>query len=160
MAEHDIGVRDLAAVRLHLGELEINTCAIPQPRTGLEVKFSIAHLVSMAALHRPLTVIDDADARDADVIALRDKVTVVGDGSSGAPTRVEVTTIDGRELSAAHDANTPDPDTAKTCDRVQEKFSTIAAPILGAERAAATLTAVTTLHKAEDVSRLLALCGG
>jgi 2-methylcitrate dehydratase PrpD len=158
MAGNGLDADDVAAVRVHLGDLEIATCAKPQPQTGLEVKFSVAHLVAMAALHRPTTVIQDADARDPDVVALRGKITVVGDGSSGAPSRVDVTTTDGRQLSAAHDVNTPDPDTARTRDRVHRKFRAVVATILGDERAAAVIAATESLDEHPDLGRLLTLC--
>lgn len=158
MASNDLSAHDLAAVQLHLGDLEIATCALPRPQTGLEVKFSVAHLVAMGALQRPTTVIRDADAHDPDVIALRGKVTVVGDGDSGAPTRVDVTTIDGRQLSTSHDVNTPDPDTERMRSRVQEKFLAVAAPMLGEPRARAAIAAVGSLHRDADLSRLLAVC--
>jgi 2-methylcitrate dehydratase PrpD len=158
MARNHLTAGDLAAVQLHLGDLEIATCALPQPQTGLEVKFSVAHLVAMAALQRPTTVIRDADAHAPDVVALRSKVDVIGDGTSGAPTRVDITTTDGRLLSTAHDVNTPDPDTARTRDRVHEKFLALAAPILGDRRATAVIAATASLHEDADLSRLLALC--
>jgi 2-methylcitrate dehydratase PrpD len=158
MTSNHLSAHDLATVQLHLGDLEIATCALSRPQTGLAVKFSVAHLVAMAALQRPTTVIGDADAHDPDVIALRDKVTVVGDGTSGAPTRVDVTTTDGRHLSAAHDVNTPDPDTERTRSRVQEKFLAVAAPMLDEHRARAAIAAVGSLHRDADLSRLLAVC--
>jgi 2-methylcitrate dehydratase PrpD len=122
MAGNDLTADGIAAITVHLGDLELATCAVPRPQTGLEVKFSVAHLVAMAALRRPTTVILDADAHDPDVVAMRDKVTVVGDGGSGAPTRVDITTGDGRQLSTAVDVNTPDADFDRTRERVHAKF--------------------------------------
>jgi 2-methylcitrate dehydratase PrpD len=159
MSRNQLTADELGAVALHLGDLEIDTCALAQPQTGLEVKFSVAHLVAMAALHRPTTVILDADADDSDVIALRGRVSVIGDGSSGAPTRVDITTTEGRQLSTAHDVNTPDPDKAATRDRVQEKFRTIASPILGDQRVADVIAATASLHEHADLRQLLAACG-
>lgn len=159
MARNRLTARDLTAIRLHLGDLEIATCALPRPHTGLEVKFSVAHLVAMAALQRPTTVIRDTDARDPDVIALRETVTVIADGNSGAPTRVDVTTTDGRRLSAALDVNTPDPDMTRTRDRVHGKFRAVVAPLLGEERAAALIAATASLREGTGLSPLLTACG-
>jgi 2-methylcitrate dehydratase PrpD len=89
-AQHHLNIDEVAEIRLHLGELEFATCALPRPATGLEVKFSVAHLAAMAALGRSTMVIDDAAASDPAVVALRDKVVVTDDGASGAPTLVEV----------------------------------------------------------------------
>lgn len=158
MAENRLAAEDIAAVQVHLGELELATCAQPQPRNGLEVKFSVAHLVAMAALRRSTTLIRDVDAHDRDVVALRAKITVVGDGNSGAPTRIDITTTDGRRFSAAHDVNTPESDVDKTRDRVHAKFLTIAAPLLGDQRAQAVIATAASLGRHTDVDELLALC--
>jgi 2-methylcitrate dehydratase PrpD len=157
MAGNDLTADGIAAITVHLGDLELATCAVPRPQTGLEVKFSIAHLVAMAALRRPTTVILDGDAHDPDVVAMRDKVTVAGDGSSGAPTRVDITTGDGRRLSTAVDVNTPDADFGRTRERVLAKFVAVAAPILGNKRAEAVSAATASLSQT-DVRQLLALC--
>jgi 2-methylcitrate dehydratase PrpD len=163
MAENNLTADDIAAVRVHLGDLELATCAVPRPQTGLEVKFSVAHLVAMAALRRPTTVIRDADAQDRDVVALRSKVTVAGDGNSGAPTRIDISTGDGRQLSTAVDVNTADPDFDRTRDRVHAKFIAVAATTLGNkregnQRAEALVAATTSLARHADVEQFLALC--
>jgi 2-methylcitrate dehydratase PrpD len=133
---------EVAEIRLHLGEVEYATCALPRPTTGLEVKFSVAHLSAMAALGRSTMVIDDAAAGDPAVIALREKVTVTDDGTSGAPTVVEVILNDGKRLSTARDVNTPERDLALQRWRLEEKFRTITTPHLGADRAEAVIATV------------------
>ncbi|MDT5048945.1 MAG: hypothetical protein QOG75_4843 [Mycobacterium sp.] len=141
--QQELNTDDIAEVRLHLGDVEFATCALPRPTTGLEVKFSAAHLAAMAALGRCPMVIEDAAAGDPAVIALRDKVTVTDDGTSGAPTVVEVILNDGRLLTAARDVNTPERDLALQRRRLEEKFRTITTPLLGAEDAEAVIAAVT-----------------
>jgi 2-methylcitrate dehydratase PrpD len=150
-AQHQFHAADVAEIHVHLGELEYATCALPSPATGLEVKFSVAHLAAMAALGRPTMVIDDAAARDQATIALRDKVIVTADGTSGAPTRVEVTLKDGRQLTTARDVNTPESDLALQRRRLEEKFRTLTSPLLGARRAEALVTGVQTPAAALDV---------
>ena len=87
-AQHQFHAADIAEIHIHLGELEFATCTLPKPATGLEVKFSVAHLAAMALLGRSTMVIEDEAAQDSATIALRDKVTVTDDGTSGAPTRL------------------------------------------------------------------------
>jgi 2-methylcitrate dehydratase PrpD len=154
-AQDDLNSDAIAEIRLHLGELEFATCALPKPTTGLEVKFSVAHLAAMAALGRSTMVIDDAAAGDPAVVALRDKVTVSDDGTSGAPTVVEVMLNDGGRLSTAHDVNTPERDLALQRRRLEQKFRTIATPHLGAERAEAVIAAVQTPAAALDVRAIV-----
>jgi MmgE/PrpD N-terminal domain/MmgE/PrpD C-terminal domain len=119
-AQHELNTDDIAKFRLHLGDVEFATCALPRPTTGLEVKFSAAHLAAMAALGRSTMVIEDA-----------------------APTVVEVILNDGRLLTAARDVNTPERDLALQRRRLEEKFRTITTPLLGAEDAEAVIAAVT-----------------
>jgi 2-methylcitrate dehydratase PrpD len=154
-AENDLNSVAIAEIRLHLGELEFATCALPKPATGLEVKFSVAHLAAMAALGRSTMVIDDAAADDQAVTALRDKVTVTDDGSSGAPTLVEVILTDGSRLTTAHDVNTPERDLALQRRRVEQKFRTITTPHLGADRADAVIAHVQTPAAAFDVRKIV-----
>jgi 2-methylcitrate dehydratase PrpD len=141
-ANQELTSDEVAKIRLHLGEVEFATCALPRPTTGLEVKFSVAHLAAMAALGRSTMVIDDAAASDPAVISLREKVTVTDDGTSGAPTVVEVMLNDGRLLAAGRDVNTPERDLALQRRRLEEKFRTITTPHLGAGRVEAVITAV------------------
>ena len=149
--EHEFNAEHIAEILVHLGELEYATCALPSPATGLEVKFSVAHLAAMAALGRSTMVIDDAAAHDPATVALRDKVIVIGDGTSGAPTHVEVTLKDGRQLATARDVNTPESDLALQRRRLEEKFRIITTPHLGADRAEAVVTSVQTSAAALDV---------
>jgi MmgE/PrpD C-terminal domain len=142
--------------RLALRSAELS-CALPTPATGLEVKFSVAHLAAMAALGRSTMVIDDAVAGDPAVIALRDKVTVTDDGTSGAPTLVEMTLDDGRRLSIAHDVNKPERDLALQHRRVEQKFRAVTTPHLGTERAETVITGVQTPARALDVRAITRL---
>jgi 2-methylcitrate dehydratase PrpD len=140
--QHAPNTDEVAEIRLHLGELEFATCALPSPTTGLEVKFSVAQLAAMAALGRSTMVIDDAAAGDPAVIALREKVTVTDDGTSGAPTVVEIILNDGNRLITGRDVNTPERDLALQRQRLEQKFRTITTPHLGADRAEAVIAAV------------------
>lgn len=150
-AEHELNTVEVNEIRLHLGELEFATCALPRPTTGLEVKFSVAHLAAMAALDRSTMVIDDAAAADPAVIALRNKVTVTDDGTSGAPTAVEILLNDGSRLTTACDVNTPEYDLALQHRRIEEKFRTITACHHDADRAEAVIAGVQKLAADFDV---------
>jgi 2-methylcitrate dehydratase PrpD len=156
-AQHDLNADEIAEIRLNLGELEFATCALPRPTTGLEVKFSVAHLAAMAALGRSTMVIDDAAASDPAVIALREKVTVTDDGISGAPTRVEVLLRDGARRTTACDLTTPEYDPTRLHSRVEDKFRAVTAPHIGADRTEALITAAEAPVAKLDVFRITEL---
>jgi 2-methylcitrate dehydratase PrpD len=155
--QHDLNADEIAEIHVHLGELEFATCALPRPTTGLEVKFSVAHLAAMAALGRSTMVIDDAAASDPAVIALREKVTVTDDGISGAPTRVEVLLRDGARRTTACDLTTPEYDLTRLHSRVEDKFRAVTAPHIGADRTEALITAAEAPVARLDVFRLAEL---
>ncbi len=113
----------------------------------------------MAALGGSTMIIDDAAAGDPAVIALRNKVTVTDDGTSGAPTLVEVTLNDGRRMTAAHDVNTPERNLALQRQRVEQKFRTITTPQLGADCADSVIAAVEMPAAAMDVCALTRVTG-
>jgi len=147
----------LDELTLHVSELELGACAIPEPTTGLEVKFSIAHLAAMAMLDRPTAAIADADAHDDEVIAVRERVTLSPGAVAGQPTAIEARLTDGSTARAAVDVNTPQRDLPAQRDRLSQKFALLAAPVLGAGRAAGLLDALAGLDAGVRIRDVLAL---
>jgi 2-methylcitrate dehydratase PrpD len=137
----DLDVGDVLSVELHVSDLELGTCVIPSPASGLEVKFSVAHLAAMALLGRDLTVIEDGDALDEDVVSVRERIRLLTDGVAGQPTRVVAQLRDGSEVEAAVDVNTASRDLAAQGERLSVKFSRLAEPVVG-QRAADELRAL------------------
>ncbi len=60
VADTGVQAADVREIRLHISALEQGACAIPEPTTGVEVKFSLAHLATMSLLRRETTAIFDA----------------------------------------------------------------------------------------------------
>jgi 2-methylcitrate dehydratase PrpD len=157
IASHDLAPDAVERVALHVSELELGTCVVPAPASGLEVKFSVAHLVAMALLGRDTGVITDADARDRDVIALRGRVSLVDDGTPGTPTRVELTTRHGTTVEAAVDVNAASRDLPGQYGRLVRKFERLAAPVIGEDASAALRELVGRLDGDVAVRELTAL---
>ncbi len=153
--ERSFGASDVEQVEIHVSEVELGTCVIPEPATGLGVKFSLPHLAAMTILDRSTASIGDADAADAEVVALRSRVTLTPDGEPGAPSHVEVRFRDGSRLSAAHDVNAPEADLGAQGARLAEKFRVLAEPVLGGDRARTLLDALTDLDHARPVRELM-----
>ena len=146
-------------VYIHVSELELGTCAIAEPATALEVKFSLAHLAAMTLLGRSTSSISDDDAIDPAVVALRSRVVLVADGESGAPTRVEIARA-GERLAAERDVNAPERDLAAQARRLEAKFRVLAIPVLGADAAERLLATVLRLERDRPVPELMALSRG
>lgn len=123
-------------IRLHVGEAERGACTIPAPASGLEVKFSIAHLAAMALLGRDTARIGDEDAADEEAIAVRGLVELTDARAGATATRVEIVLGDGRVLQAERDVTAPAADLTRQRERIQSKFDALAVPVLGERRSA------------------------
>jgi 2-methylcitrate dehydratase PrpD len=156
-SEHGLEAGDVDGVDLHVSELELGTCVIPAPQTGLEVKFSVAHLAAMALLGRDLTAIGDDAAADSEVVAMRGRVALTEDGVAGQPTRVVARRRDGAVVEAAVDVNTASRDLTGQGERVARKFSVLAEPVIGAEGGASLSACVAGLGAGPGVRELMAL---
>lgn len=79
----------------------LSVCNIPAPETGLEVKFSYAHVAAMMIAGQDTAAMDsfsDEVAKDPALIALAQKVEVVGnDTLSETEARLEIETTEGRK---------------------------------------------------------------
>ena len=156
--EEGFGVADVAEVVIHADTLQMGMCAIPEPRTGLEVKFSLRHTGALALAGVDSSApssFTDAAATDPELAQLRQRIRVVPDGTSGRPTVVDVLLLDGRRLSAAHDVSVPEPDLARQGRRLTAKFEALTTPVLGPGGAKDLARAVDALGDGGDVKQLL-----
>jgi 2-methylcitrate dehydratase PrpD len=152
----DLDVRDVRSLELHVSDLELGTCVIPSPASGLEVKFSVAHLAAMALLGRDLTVIGDGDALDEAVVRVRERIRLLKDGVAGQPTRVVAQLRDGSEVEAAVGVNTASRDLAAQGERLLVKFSRLAEPVVGRRAADELRTLIGSLDGGVAVRQLMA----
>jgi 2-methylcitrate dehydratase PrpD len=132
---HGLSADQVTRITLHVSEVELGACSIARPSSGLEVKFSIAHLAAMALLGRDTTVIEDADAADEEVLLMRERVVLAEDGTVGGPTRVEIGLRDGSSVAACCDVNLPEKDLAAQRVRLERKFQGLSEPTIGETRA-------------------------
>ena len=155
--ESPFAPEDVEQITIHVTELELGTCVIPEPSTGLEVKFSLPHLTAMTVLGRSTASIDDSDAVDPEAVLLRSRVLMVPDGEPGVATRVEVELRDGSSLATARDVRRPSNDLEAQGVRLAEKFRILAEPVLGGSGAATLLRALTEPDGSRPVRQLMLL---
>ena len=149
---------DVESATIHADAMQLRMCAIPAPRTGLEVKFSLRHTGALALLGRDtsaITTYTDDCANDPEVVSMRDRVTVADDGAVGGPTPVEVHLRDGRVFSAAHDVSTPEADLDKQRALLQDKCTALVAPVLGEDAAAALVGELEHVEKLDSIGRVM-----
>jgi 2-methylcitrate dehydratase PrpD len=137
-AENGVTAADVASVDAYVHDYVKTTTGLAEPRTGLQGKFSIYHVLAVAladgaALPGQFT---DERVADPELARLRQLVHVHTDADQHKDSaRVALTLRDGRRLErlVAHNLGTPD--NPITDEQLEEKFTGLAAPVLGGDRA-------------------------
>jgi len=135
--EHGLDPAEIEEVELRVHPLVLELTGKPEPRTGLEGKFSVAFCAAVALLEgaagpREFT---DETVRRPDVVALRDRirpraVAEIHHSQAEATARLR----DGREVSVRIDAATGTPENPIGDHELRRKFLDLVEPVLGAER--------------------------
>ena len=139
-----------------------NVCNIQSPTTGLEGKFSLRTTAAMAVLGidtSDTSMFSDAIVNRPDVVALRDRVTVVESHVGQTVAAVSVRQRDGREHRRSYDSGVPADDLAEQWPRLVTKFRGLAAPIIGDARAEAMIEAVRSIDMAPSVASIMGTSG-
>jgi 2-methylcitrate dehydratase PrpD len=153
------GADDVDRVVVHANAAQMRMCAIPEPATGLEVKFSLGHLVAMTLSDVDTSNAEsftDSSAVDAGLIRLRQRVDVVQDGPDAEGTPVDIVLRDGRTVSIAHDVTVPATDLDEQRAALRAKFDALAAPVLGPTGSARLAEMIFQIDRIDDVGTLLA----
>ena len=161
-AEHRIVPDEVSRVRARIPRIQLESCNVAEPRNGLELKFSIRHVIAMA-----LAGLDTGDpaaytaetAMRPDLVELRSRVQVEpDDDETGYVADVRVELRDGRAVSRFVDAGRPETDLARQWQRLVQKFRRLAAPVIGDGSVDQVVAMVSRLEALEDVVPLLARC--
>jgi 2-methylcitrate dehydratase PrpD len=151
---------EIARVEVHVAPELLRVCDIAEPATGLEGKFSLRATAAMALLGDDTTdaaAYTDARMADHDLVALRDRVTVVPEaGRAATQATVVVTTHGGERLEADDDTGRPADDLDRQWDRLAAKFRALAGPVVGGAGAEALQQAVAGLAPARTIARAAA----
>ena len=159
--EHRLTPDMIAGIALRLDTSCDRVCNIPVPVDGLQSKFSLRQTVAMA-----LAGVDTAslgaysaeNARDPVLMGLRERVRF--DWQENWPQtlcELELELVDGRCLTARHDAGVPAADIAEQGARLAAKFDGLVAPVLGAPRARELREMICGLDDVADILSLARL---
>lgn len=133
--EHRLTPGSISGIRILAGA-ECTICNIQSPSTPLETKFSLKTAAALALLGRDtsrLETWDEAAKEDVQAIARNIRVELQP-GMGLSKSTVFVAAADGRSLEQTIDCNIPAGDKAAQSRRVADKFSAIAAPVIGARQ--------------------------
>lgn len=158
---HGLKGDEVERVTLKVDPGHLKVCNIPEPRTGLEIKFSLRFTAAMALAGRDTSndsVYTDALTREPELVALRDKVVVeTFKHAHNSAAEVVVRLRDGREVSETLDVGIPMTDLDAQWARLESKFRALVTPILGGERTEKLITVCRNLDNVEDVGEVTKL---
>jgi 2-methylcitrate dehydratase PrpD len=161
---HDIAATDVDGIEVQIEESCDRICNIPEPRTGLEAKFSLRLTTAMGLAGvdtSRLATYSEAVAADPVLIGLRDKVSFeFRTGISNTFSEITLRLRDGSKVSAQHDAGIPASDAVAQGKRLEAKFAALADPVIGTENAAQLIVEIGRLENLADVRGLMRLGGG
>jgi 2-methylcitrate dehydratase PrpD len=159
---HGLTPDRIARIRLSLDETCDRICNIPAPRTGLEAKFSLRLTTAMALAGVDtggLGSYSEETAADPTLIALRDMVEFdFASGRSNTVADLEIVLTDGSRVAASHDSGVPTTDIDEQGRRLEEKFTSLAEPILGGAKAHDLLGELGRFDGLRDLRGVMRLC--
>ena len=162
--EHGLNPEMIARITLRIDTSCDRVCNIATPVDGLQSKFSLRQTVAMA-----LAGVDTAslgaysaeNARDPGLVALRERIGF--DWQNNWPqtlSELELDLVDGRHLSARHDAGIPAPDIAAQGERLAAKFDALVELVLGAPRTRELRETISELDRLGEIGGLTRLAVG
>ncbi|MGH8869920.1 MAG: MmgE/PrpD family protein [Actinomycetes bacterium] len=135
----------------------------PEPETGLEAKFSIFHCAAVAAVDGVASIhqFEDVRVNDPAVVSMRGKVRIaVDDALPKDAASVILTLTDGRQLTSTVVHNKGTPDKPMPDAEVEEKFLTLASPLLGSDTARRVAELSWNLEECAEIAEVAELCRG
>ena len=159
--EHRLSPDAISGITLRLDGSCERVCNIPAPVDGLQSKFSLRQTVAMALSGvdtASLDVYSVANARDAGLIRLRERVTLDWQDSwAQTLSELELELVDGRRIAARHDAGIPAANIAEQGERLAGKFDALVEPVLGAPRTRELREVISSLDDVTDIGSLARL---
>jgi 2-methylcitrate dehydratase PrpD len=152
----------IADVECQVHPLAVKVAAIPEPRTGLEAKFSAAYCAALALTGGEAAESEFTTTPGPPLVALAGRVRPVADPSLGIPeARMRVQLRDGRVLDETVRAARGTPGHPVSRREVEEKFRRLAGVVLPAGQVGRLLETLARLPALADVGALAALtCKG
>ena len=158
--QHNIGPDDVKLMTLHIDPGHLKVCCIPEPKTGLEIKFALSHLAGMAlagADTSALSTYSDENANDPGYIAIRQRVQLApepreGRARHGADVSMELK--DGRQVKVSFNVGIPASDVAAQEAKLVAKFNSLAEPVIGRAK---TRTALDMIMRFDELPSLKGL---
>lgn len=148
----------IASLTIEVSKLAIDVASKPEPKTGLEGKFSISYCVANALLRGDtgMGAFTDDKVNDPKVKAFMKKIAVVLDKEIGPiEARVTVKTNTGEEHSCVSDIFKQIPPLEVKRNKVKAKFLDLCGAALGAEKAKKLSEAILSMEKIGNIRKFV-----
>ncbi len=159
LRKHIPDVRHIKRIDVRVHPLVLLLTPNPYPTTGLEGKFSVHHCVAMGLLDGGASVSQFTDDRvtAADATELRGRVYPVADDTISEHTAIFRCELeDGQVIDVEMLAPPGSPENPLTEEQLLDKFRTLVAPVLGADRANALAASLLSVNDKRDAAGLFA----
>lgn len=134
LVKEGLDPQHVTSVEVKISPELFKVCTIPEPKTGLEGKFSVRATVAMALLDidtSDLRSYTDQQMSSTELVRLRDKIELTGvDELTTTQAQVLVQTRKG-QLESFSDAGVPNKDLDRQWERLTTKFDALAGPVVG-----------------------------
>lgn len=158
VTQYSIVPADVNRVRLHVSASHRDVCDIAVPKSGLEMKFSIRHLVAMAISRVDTTNLEaycEETAKRPDLVDLTARVEIVpNEMLNRHRARVEIETSGGAHYEANGDVGSAMQDTSAQWTKLEEKFRQLVTPVFGHARVDSIVDMVAQFDTLENVAEL------
>ncbi len=158
-SEHGFTLDDVKAADIRVRSTHSSVCCIPEPVSGLEIKFSILHLAAMGldgADTSALETYNDASAVDLRYVAARQRIRLdLVDDMDRSSAVVKIELKGGSTLKGEANVGIPEQDTDTQWRRLSAKFASLTEPHIGKERTASLTGIIADLEHAKDIRALL-----
>ena len=158
--EYDIDLDDVERITLCVNTRHANNCDNPDPRTGLDLKFSIRHLAVLAldgVDTAALETYNSDNATNPRYVAVRERTHVAFEPDRDRMTAdVRITLRDGRTLTQFSDSGKPAADTHRQWQQLSKKFTALASPVIGGKRTERAIAAFEELDAVKSCRDIVA----
>ena len=170
VAAHDLDANHIRSIRALVPRAAVDTVCEPRsakvaPRDIAAAQFSVYYSAAAAAARGRFTLdeLDAAALADPQILALARKVEYAVDAGSNFPAHysggVEITTVDGRVLTAREDVNAGSVERPLPRSAIEEKFLANAQRVVARGRAQQILERLLALETIDDVTEVAAGLG-
>ena len=155
-----VKVEDVERIELRVHPLVLELTGKKTPKDGLEGKFSVYHGCAVGLIFGQAGEGEYADdiVNRADVVALRAKVNATTDTSiSEAAVDVKAILKDGKEVHVFVKNAIGSVENPMSDANLEQKFTSLAEPIIGTEKTRQLISALWKLGSASDLKKILSL---